>query len=177
MAFRESEGRQKSVKELVKSGEHDVALAQCNALLAEQPESNADILRLRAYVYAHRGMFDEAIADRKTILCSGAAMLRDLYQLADNLLSAGRFEEAGEWFQEVLRGGAEQNETWFDSAALLLLSYTQLRLGRLHEAEMNLEKAVAIDAECAMPVRGEGIVTHQSLRNEIRRRAGGFTKR
>ena len=30
----------------------------------------------------------------------------------------------------VLRRGAEQNETWFNSAALLLLSYAQMRLGQ-----------------------------------------------
>ena len=71
----------------------------------------------------------------------------------------------------MLRSGAEQNETWFNSAALLLLSYAQMRLGQLKEAESNLDKAVAIDPECAMPVRGEGIVTHQALRAEIRKLA------
>jgi len=173
----EFERHNKRIKTLVENDSHEEALAQCNALLAAQPESQAEILRLRAYVHAHRGTYDEAIADRESLINSGTACLRDYYQLGDNSLSAGRFEDASKWFHEVLRRGAQQNDTWFDSAALLLLSYAQMRLGELQDAEKNLEKAVAIDAECAIPVRGEGIVTHQSLRDEIRRRAGVATKR
>ena len=160
---------EKRIKTLIENKAHDEALAQCNALLAEQPELRGEVLRLRAYVHAHRGLYDEAIADRESLVNEGLAILRDYYQLGDNSMSAGRFKEASKWFHEVLRRGAEQNETWFNSAALLLLSYAQMRLGQLQEAESNLDKAVAIDPECAMPVRGEGIVTHQALRAEIRK--------
>lgn len=172
----EIEKHKKRIKTLVEKDAHDDALAQCDALLAEQPEVRAEVLRLRAYVHADRGLYDEAIADRETLVNEGLAILRDYYQLGDNSMSAGRFMEAIRWFHEVLRRGAEQNETWFDSAALLLLSYTQMRLGQLQEAERNLDKAVAIDPECAMPVRGAGIVTHQSLREEIKRLASGAAK-
>lgn len=171
----EFDKHEKHIKALAEKGESDEALAQCNALLTELPESKAGILRLRAYIYARRGMYEEAIADREMLISGGNGILRDYYQLGDNSLSAGRFADASKWFHEVLRMGAEQNETWFDAAALLLLSYAQMRLGQLHEAEKNLEKAVAIDPECAMPVRGEGTLTHQSLRDQIRRRAGNAT--
>jgi tetratricopeptide (TPR) repeat protein len=177
MVVSEFKEHERKIKALIESKGHDEALSQCSALLAEQPELKAEVLRLRAYVHAHRGSYDEAIADRKTLVNEGIAMLRDYYQLGDNSLSAGHYREASQWFNEVLRRGAEQNETWFESAALLLLSYAQMRLGQLQEAEKSLDKAVAIDAECAMPVRGEGIVTHQSLREEInrnRRRTGFF---
>jgi|SRR5882672_3506190 len=171
------EKQKKRIKSLAENGEPDEALAHCNALLAELPESKAEILRLRAYVYAHRGMYEEAIVDRETLISSGNGILRDYYQLGDNSVSAGRFADASKWFHEVLRRGADQNETWFDSAALLLLAYAQMRLGRLQEAAQYLEKAAAIDPECAMPVRGEGIVTHQSLRDEIRRLDGNAASR
>ena len=177
MAVNEFKQHEKRIKTLIENKAHDEALAECNALLAQQPELKAEVLRLRAYVHAHRGMYDEAIADRETLIDEGLAILRDYYQLGDNSMSAGRFKEASKWFHEVLRRGAEQNETWFDSAALLLLSYAQMRLGQLQEAQRNLDKAVAIDAECAMPVRGAGIVTHQSLREEIQRLASGAAKR
>lgn len=165
------------VNALVKEGKYDEALARCDSLFAEMPISRAEILRLRAYVHAHRGTYEEAIADRESIISSDEGILRDYYQLADNLLSAGRYEDASKWFNEVLRKGADQNETWFDAAALLLLAYAQIRLGRLQDAEIALDKAVAIDPECAMPVRGDGLVTHQNLREEIQRRARGGGKR
>lgn len=160
---------EKRIKSLVQRKAHDEALAECNAFKAQHPELKAEVLRLRAYIHAHRGAYDDAIADRESLVNEGLAILRDYYQLGDNSLSAGRFKEASKWFNDALRRGAEENETWFDSAALLLLSYSQMRLGLLQEAEKNLDKAVALDADCAMPVRGEGIVTHQSLREEIRR--------
>lgn len=159
------------IKSLIENKAHDEALAECNALLEEQPELRAEALRLRAYVNSHRGLYREAIADRELLVNEGLAILRDYYQLGDNSMSAGRFKEASKWLQEVLRRGSEQHETWFNSAALLLLSYAQMRLGQLKEAEKNLDKAAAIDPECAMPVRGEGIVTHQALREQIRRLA------
>jgi tetratricopeptide (TPR) repeat protein len=171
------ETQKKRIKGLLEGGEPDSALAECNALLAKHPGSRADLLRLRAYVFAHRGMYEEAIADREALIGSGEGILRDYYQLGDNALSAGRFADASKWFQEVLRVGAEQKESWFDSAALLLLSYSQMRLGHLQEAAKYVEKAMALEPDCAMPVRGEGVVAGQSLRDEITRRMASPPKR
>jgi tetratricopeptide (TPR) repeat protein len=161
----------KLVKSLVDQGKAAEALKLCGQLLTQLPQATADVLRLRAYVYALGGRYTEAIADRNAVIASGEGMLRDYYQLGDNALSAGRFEDASRWLQEALRLGRIQSEPWFESAALLLLSYAKMELGQLQEASETLERAVAIDPECAMPIRGHGVITHQSLRDEIMRRA------
>jgi tetratricopeptide (TPR) repeat protein len=171
------ETQKKRIKSLVEGSEPDAALAECNALLAKHPEWRADLLRSRAYVFAHRGMYEAAIADREALIGSGEGILRDYYQLGDNALSAGRFADASKWFQEVLRLGTEQNESWFDAAALLLLSYSQMQLGHLYEAAQYVEKAIALESDCAMPVRGEGLVAGQALREEITRRIASTPKR
>lgn len=163
----------KRVKTLVDQGKAAEALDLCGQLLAQLPQATADILRLRAYVYALEGRYAEAIADRNSVIESGEGKLRDYYQLGDNAVSAGRFEDASRWLQEALRLGRIQGESWFESAALLLLSYAKMQLGQLQEASETLERAVAVDPECAMPIRGHGVVTHQSLRDEITRRVGG----
>jgi tetratricopeptide (TPR) repeat protein len=164
MSFAECKRR---VDLLVKQGLLDEALAQCDFLIVQHPEWRVDIIRLRAYTYARKGMYPQAISEREALIESGDGMLRDYFQLGDNLLSAGRFAAASESFQEVLRLGAEQNESWFESAALLLLAYAQLRLGQLQLAIVYLDRAVAINPESAMPVHGEGMLTHQDLRIKI----------
>jgi tetratricopeptide (TPR) repeat protein len=168
----EFEEHRQSIKTLADQGEFDDALAKCNYHLAHFPESRGDILRVRAYVYSLQGMYEQAITDRKELIESGGGILRDYYQLGDNSLSLGRFADASKWLREALRVGTEQGETWFEGAALLLLSYTQMQLGQLQEAAEFLDQAVARDPECAMPVHGHGIMTHQLLRDEINRRLG-----
>jgi tetratricopeptide (TPR) repeat protein len=158
------------IKGLAESGDYDEALTQCNDFLIGGTASRADVLRLRAYVYAHQGRYGEAIADRETIVRSGEGVLRDYYQLGDNLLSAGRYLDASKCFEESLRRGKKEGETWFDSASWLLLSLAQTRMGNLQDAETSLNNAIRIDPECAMPVRGEGLITNQSLKEEIQRK-------
>lgn len=170
------ESYKRRAKTLVDQGKAAEALDLCSQLLAQLPQATADILRLRAYVYALEGRYTEAIADRSSVIARGEGILRDYYQLGDNSLSAGLFEDASRWLQEALRLGRVQGESWFESAALLLLSYVKMQLGQLQEASETLERAVAIDPECAMPIRGHGMVTHQSLRDEITRRTGGKSR-
>ena len=160
----------REIKALADQGEFDDALTKCNFLLAQMPEMRSDILRIRAYVYSLQGMYEQAIDDRNELIGSGDGMLRDYYLLGDNSLSLGRFADASKSLQEVLRLGAEQNETWFDSAALLLLSYAHMELGRLQEAIQCLDQAIDKDPECAIPMPGQGMVSHQQLREEINRR-------
>ena len=157
----------RQVNALAEQGRLDEALAQCDFLMTQHPEWKADISRLRAYTFARQGMYQEAISEREALISSGGGMLRDYYLLGDNLLSAGCFVEASECLQEVLRIGALEKETWFDSATLLLLAYTQMRLGQFQLAISYLDRAVAIDPECAMPVDGEGMLTNQDLRSKI----------
>ena len=160
----------RKVNALADQGKMEEALAQCDALHAQHPEWRVEIIRLRAYTYTRQGMYQEAIAEREALISSTGGTLRDYYQLGDNFLSAGRFDEASRWLEDVLRVGAEQKEPWFESAALLLLAYAQMRLGRLQLATSYLDRAVAVDPECAMPVGGEGVLTHQELRAKINER-------
>lgn len=164
--------RTKRIKSLADQGRFEDALASCDSLLEQSPGLKGEILRARAYVYSVQGRYDLAIADRRTLIESGEGLLRDYYQIGDNSMSAGLFEDASGWFIEILRLGAEQNEKWFESAALLLLSFAQLQLGRLQEASRYLDQAVSSDPECAMPVRGHGMINPDRLRKEIARRLG-----
>lgn len=166
----ELEVHKERIKKLAEAGKHDDAISQCNELLDKAPEWRADVLRLRAYSYALQGMYEEAIADRETLINNGEGKLRDYFLIAYNSLSAGRLEDASNWFKEVLRIGAEQNETWFESTSWLLLSFSQMQLGHLDEAEISVARAAAIEPDCSMPVHGKGMVTIQDIRGEIQRR-------
>jgi len=165
--------RRQRVKELARRGGFDEAITECHALLEQFPEAKADLLRLRAYVYATHGKYHEAIADRKELIASGEGVLRDYYLLGDNSISLGQFREAAAALRELLRLGAEQKEDWFESAAFFLLSYSEMQLGRLQEASEYLERAVARDPDCALPIRGYGIMTYQQLGELINRRSRG----
>lgn len=104
----------KRAKALVDEGKAAEAIDLCSQLLAQLPQATADILRLRAYVYALEGRYTEAIADRNSVIARGEGILRDYYQLGDNSLSAGRFEDASRWLQEALRLGRIQSEAWVE---------------------------------------------------------------
>jgi tetratricopeptide (TPR) repeat protein len=156
---------------LAESGKFDEALSQCDLLMTQTGEAQADSRRLRAYIYILKGEYEAAVGEREALIATGEGSLRDYYQLGENLLAIERFQEASQRLRQVLRLGDEQRETWFESAALLLLSYAEMQLGHIEEASRYLDGAVAKDADCALPVRGR-LITHHWLRQEIESRRG-----
>jgi tetratricopeptide (TPR) repeat protein len=161
----------KEIKTLAEKDRFDEAIAKCEEILRGHCESKADVLRVRAYVYSLWGHYDKAIQDRESILRMGQGILRDYYLAGDNALTLGNFVQASVWLEEVLRLGQEQSENWFESAACFLLAFAKMELGDYEEAISNLDRAVDVDANCAMPLPGLGTWDHNRLRNEIRRRA------
>jgi tetratricopeptide (TPR) repeat protein len=160
----------KQIKSLAERDQYDEALAECDGLLSGSTGKKADVLRMRAHVFALRGDYSNAVEGRETVLEMGEGTIKDYYRAADNALSAGQFAQAADWFKEVLRLGEGQNETWFKSASYFLLAYAQMELGQYQEAIANLDCAVAVEADVAMPLPGVcGTFSNQQLREEIRR--------
>jgi tetratricopeptide (TPR) repeat protein len=161
----------KQIKSLADQRRYDQALAECEAFIESIPENKADALRTRAYIFALMGDYQRALRDREMIIDMGEGTIRDYYRGADNALSAGKFTQAATWLNEVLRMGEEQNETWFKSASYFLLAYAQMEVRQYQEAIANIDRAVAIEADVAMPLPGiSGMCNQRQLREEIMRR-------
>ncbi len=160
-----------TIKLLVKENKYDEALSVCKAMLEycdlnDRPE----ILRMRAYTYSHMGDYLRALTDREEVLQLGECTLKDLYLTADNALNLGEFKLASSVLKDLLELGAKQNEHWFDSAAYFELSYAQMELGNYKESLTNLEKAIDVEPNCAMPLPSQGMVGYEKLKREITRR-------
>ena len=160
----------KEIKFLAEHDRYDEALEQCEKLFADFPESKADILRTRAYVFARKGDYPNALRDREAIFAMGTGGIRDYFLAGNNALFAGRFLQASNWLNEVLRLGEEQNETWFKAGSYFLLAYAQMELGNYSEADANLKTAMSVEPRCAMPLPGLGMCDESRLREQIRRR-------
>ena len=57
----EFEERKQSIKALADQGKFEDALAKCDSLLAQSPDSRGDVLRLRAYIYSPQGRYEQAM--------------------------------------------------------------------------------------------------------------------
>jgi len=157
----------KKIKSLAEKGSYREALEECDQYINNFPEKKNDGLRTRAYVLALSGDYEGALQVRKTIIDMGEGRLRDYYLSGDNALSLGKYKEASGWFKEVLRKGAEQNETWFDSAAYFLLSYAQMELCNFDDALKYLENAISREPDCSMPIPNKGVWDTHRLKEEI----------
>ena len=84
----EFDKHEKHIKLLAERGESDEArrkATRCSRIRGVDGDYLA-----AACVYLRAGaMYEEAIADRETLISSGNGILRDYYQLEDNSLSAG----------------------------------------------------------------------------------------
>jgi hypothetical protein len=67
--------------------------------------------------------------------------------------------------------GEEQSEDWFKSAAYLFLAYAHMELGEYEEAVDNVDAAMVVEADCAMPLPEVGMCSAEQLKKEIMRRA------
>jgi tetratricopeptide (TPR) repeat protein len=160
----------KHIKAIAEKGEYDRALTECEKLLRGPGPKKTDILRTRAYVFALSGDYGNAVKDRQAIMEMGEATVDDYFLAANNALSAGNVKRASVWLKEVLRLGEEQNETWFKSASLFLLAYSEMELRQFSNAHLSLSRAIAIEPACAMSLPGMGMCNHKKLEDEIRKR-------
>lgn len=161
------------IRSLANRRDYGEALAACDALLQSGLGDTADVLRVRAYVHSRSGNFDSAIDDYHALLVSGKAQLRDWYLAADNALEAERYQDAAEWFSEVIRLGDLQGETWFRSASLFYLSYCRLMTGDPAEAMSLLSSASSLDPDIELYLPSLGTCSAEKLQAEIRKRMPG----
>lgn len=159
------------VKLLAQQDRYDEALAECEKWLREAPNRKADILRIRAYTLARQGDYERALQDRESIFQMEDGTIRDYYLAANNALMAGHLPKAASWLKEVVRRGKDQDETWFEAATRFLLAYVLMESGDLRGAKRDLDLAIAMDPDCAMPLPGLGVWNCNRLREEIERRA------
>ena len=164
------------IRALAKKDRYVEALNQCQALLSNPTIDEIDVLRVRAYVYARSGDYENALVDRNSVIESGNALIQDYYLFADNALSAGKFEQAAIWFREVIRIGEIEHETWFASGSHFLLAYTEMMLGKFDNAYVNADKAEALEADCSMPTPDGGMYSVSQLRELISDRERKFRR-
>lgn len=157
----------KKIKSLAEQGNYREALEECAQYINNFPEKKSDGLRTKAYVLVLSGDYEGALRARKTIIDMGDGRLKDYFLYGNNALSLGKYEDASDRFKEVLRKGAEQNETWFDSAAYFLLSYAQMELCNFDEALKYLENAISCEPDCSMPLPNKGVWDKHRLKEEI----------
>jgi tetratricopeptide (TPR) repeat protein len=160
------------IKNIIKKEQYEDALHACEKMLETHPENTVDVLRVRAYAFARQNNYQQAIEDYKLIFKREDGAIRDHYLAADYALYAGEFTKAEIWFKKTLILSDEQNEIWFKAATFFLLAYTQMWLSKYHEAIINLDNAIAIDPDVAMPLPFvSGMCGHQQLREQINYRA------
>lgn len=155
------------IKSLVEQNEFGQALAECEKLLFAHPENSADVLRIRAFVYASSGDYASSLRDREKILELSECMMKDYYLAAEQAIYAGQFAKATTWLKETVRLGHSKNDTWFESSSNFLLAYAQLELGNCAEALKYLDMAVNLENDIAMPLPNTTICTHSELRDLI----------
>lgn len=159
------------IDRLIRKRRYKEALCKCEIAQGTSPSEQADVLRMRARIFARCDDYERALQDCGTIFEMGEGAIRDYYRAADYALSAGQFSQAEAWFNKVLLLGEEQNEAWFKAAAYFLLAYSQMELNQYSEAIKNLDRAVAVEPDVAMPIPSMcGLCSHQQLREEIRGR-------
>jgi tetratricopeptide (TPR) repeat protein len=168
--------KKQRITALIKAQHYEEAVDSCSGLLTQKNMPMADVLRLRAFAYASAGEYDAAIADRERIVEAGEPLLRDYYQLGDNAISLCRFPEAIKWLTKTLEVGREQKESWFESAALMLLAYAQVHTGALADAKEHLESAKKIDPDCRMPLDGGDWATYETISKKIDQLSSGRGK-
>lgn len=158
------------IKSLRNKGDYNAALAGCCELLGLD-ESNVDVLRLRASIYALKKSYKEAFQDYCAVITSGSARIGDYYLAADTALSLQEYQQACEWLQRVVEIGAEIEDDAFDSAANFMLAYAKMQMRDYVGALRYLEYAEAKDPNISLPFPGEvGVASALHLRSEIGRR-------
>lgn len=161
------------IKSLADQGRYEEAFSACEELLTNSLANKAEVLRARAYVFVMQDDFESAIKDRESIIDNGDGLLKDYYLVAEHALYANQFDKAVAWFNDVLRIGEEQGEDWFKGATHFLLAYAQMELGKFDAALGNLDCAVAIESDIAMPTPIARLCDNETLRREIKRRKEG----
>ncbi len=159
------------IKALAEKREYAAALEACQVLLNRGREGKFDVLRTRAYVQARSGNYDLALADRRAIIDSGEAQLRDYFLAADCAMQNESFDTAIAWFVESLALGDQEGQQWYRSASLFYLAYCEMRSGLLERAMYSLNLAVSVEHNVSLPLPGMGMCSHERLSSEIRRLA------
>lgn len=158
------------IKSLTNKAQYDEALAECENVLKSGSDPNIDVLRQRAHIFALQDDYLNALRDEEAILATGDGALKDYYHSANYALHAGELEKSVHRLKDLLRLGEEQGEDWFKSAACLLLAYAYMELGNYAEAIHNVDSAMAVEADCAMPLPEVGMCSADQLKKEITRR-------
>lgn len=160
------------IKQLLRDKRYDEARAQCVEWRVLHPEDMVEILRITAESNYLQRRDEDSFDNWMEIINSGKAVLKDYYLAGNSAINISRFDDAEYLFQKVIALGKEQSDEWFSSAALFLLAYSKMYLGKFDEALLSLDEAAKADSECAMPLPGyKGLLTHNQLRQEILRRS------
>lgn len=124
----------------------------CNEYISEFGLNNIEIVRLRAHSLAMQFEHKKELSDRQYIIESGQQELKDFYLSGECALNCGEFELAEVYFEALFKLGKVKNETWFESATLFYLAFTQFKLSKFEIALQNILKAIELDSDCALPV-------------------------
>ncbi|MDP2226880.1 MAG: hypothetical protein Q8J78_05340 [Moraxellaceae bacterium] len=157
----------KEIKKLSSSGLYSEALSLCANLLRD--ENNIAVLRERAHIYTIMLRHELAATDWEAIINSDAYNPSDLYLGSESAIACDQYVLAKKWLITLIESDS-RTENWFSSAARFYLAYTNMMEKEFWEAETWLSEACKIDANISLPIPGVGLVTAESLGNEIKSR-------
>lgn len=165
-----------TIKFLIKDRRYDEALNACQQLTESQPQLKYDVMRQKSYLYSARGEYKAAVGELSAIIEAGKARIGDYDSAAFWALFDEQYKQALDLYLTALKIGEEQNESWFRSHELSLISYIYMKLGEFEKALSFLDKFEAEepqDTTFLVPVPNEGILglcESKELRGEIQRR-------
>jgi hypothetical protein len=161
-----------TIKLLIKNRQYDDALTTCNELTESHPEFEYEIMYQRSHVYAARGNYKDAVKELSLIIDAGKATLGNYDTAAFWALFDEQLEQSLDWYLIALKMGEDQDESWFRSNELFLISYIYFKLEEFEKAISFLNKLEVENTNSSflIPIPNEGIVaecTAKQLLEEI----------
>jgi tetratricopeptide (TPR) repeat protein len=159
-----------NIKSLINGRNYVEALEECEKVVASNPELSFELKRQKSKIFALMGKYREAVEESAAIIDGGTAILADIHLAAVWALFDHQFVRSLDWFQLVLRIGAEQNNTWFKSDAICQIAYISMELGN-YEISLDFLRQLESDfSNESFLIPNVGFGSVKELGCEIRRR-------
>ena len=147
-----------------KQGDYADALGVCSSLLEQYPDSMSEILRTRSHIYAHMESLQDALNDRRTIIGSGKAEIKDYYFASQFSIELQLYQEAISLLRAALGLGEANDDSRYEQAARFLLAFSCLKVGRYDEAK---SECAHIEDNYEMWIEGHGLITKADILRQV----------
>ena len=159
------------IERLIKKREYDEALAACEEILGDSPDTLPEICRLRSWAFTSQADYRSGINELVQIIDCGKATIGDYHSAAFWSLYDEQYTQARKWFTTVLERGQLEGNDWSTSSAVFYLAYAYMELGDYHQAITTLDGDRSKPSDSRVLLPNAGAITRDELRQEIQRRA------